>query len=389
VKMQTVPLSELGEIVSGSTPKTGVPEYWDGDIPWVTPADLSKHEGVYFHGTLKKISKAGFDSCSTAMLPAGSILFSSRAPIGHCAVTTYPACTNQGFKSIVPNQQLDPVYGFFALKFLTPAIVAMGRGATFSEINKEIFESVQIPYCDLREQRRIAAQLEQADRLVRTRRYALELTDAFLPAAFLELFGDPVKNAGGSNVEPLEDLIQPTRPITYGILMPGPDVRTGVPYIRVTDIQEGQVVTGLVRRTTPEINQAYKRSMLKPGDLLLSIRGHVGRMAIVPSCLNGANITQDTARLATVDTIESRYLMGCLASPGMQHRMAGLTRGAAVQGINLTDVKELPIPVPPLRLQRRFAAAVERAERLREVQREALRQAEHLFASLLDHAFSG
>jgi type I restriction enzyme S subunit len=153
--MQTVPLCELGEIVSGSTPKTGVPEFWDGDIPWITPADLSNHEGIYFHGVPKRISAAGFNSCSTTMLPAGSILFSSRAPIGHCALTAYPACTNQGFKNIVPNRRLDPVYGYFALKFLTPAIVAMGRGATFTEINKEIFESVEIPYCDLSEQRQI------------------------------------------------------------------------------------------------------------------------------------------------------------------------------------------------------------------------------------------
>jgi len=387
--MQTVPLSELGEIVSGSTPKTGVPQFWDGDIPWITPADLSNHEGIYFYGTPKRISKAGFDSCSTAMLPAGSILFSSRAPIGHCALTAYPACTNQGFKTIVPNKRLDPVYGYFALKFLTPTIVALGRGATFAEINKELFESVQVPYCDLPEQRRIAGRLEQANRLLRTRRYALELTGAFLPAAFLILFGDPIANPHGFRVEALEDLIQPTRPISYGILMPGPDVPTGVPYIRVTDIQDGQVVTALVRRTTREIDQAYKRSKLKAGDLLLSIRGHVGRMAIVPACLDGANITQDTARLATVDTLEPHYLMACLASRGMQHRMVGLTRGAAVQGINLGDVKELPIPVPPLPLQQKFAALVERVERLRIVQRESLRLAEHLFASLLHRAFGG
>jgi len=387
--MQTVPLGELGEVVSGSTPKTGVPEFWDGDIPWITPADLSNHDGIYFHGTPKKISKAGFESCSTAMLPPGSILFSSRAPIGHCALTAYPVCTNQGFKNIVPNKRLDPVYGYFALKFLTPDIVAMGRGATFAEINKELFESVQVPYCDLSVQQRIAGRLEQADRLRRTRRYALELTDTLLPATFLEVFGDPIENSSGFRVEPLEDLIQPTRPISYGILMPGPDVPTGVPYIRVTDIQDGQVVTALVRRTTPEIDQAYRRSKLRAGDLLLSIRGHVGRMAIVPACLDGANITQDTARLATVDTLESHYLMGCLASRGMQRRMVRLTRGAAVQGINLGDVKELAIPVPPLPLQQKFAALVEGVESLRAVQREALRQAEHLFASLLRGAFSG
>ncbi len=81
----------------------------------------------------------------------------------------------------------------------------------------------------------------------------------------------------------------------------------------------------------------------------------------MPACLDGANITQDTARLATVDTVDTHYLMGCLASGGMQRRMVGLTRGAAVQGINLGDVKELPIPVPPLPIQQKFAVLMTKA----------------------------
>ena len=111
-------------------------------------------------------------------------------------------------------------------------------------------------------------------------------------------------------------------------------------------------------------------------------------MAVVPQCLDGANITQDTARLSTVDTLEAHYLMGCLASRGMQLRMAELTRGAAVQGINLGDVKELPIPVPLRQLQLQFTALVRRVEHLRAAQREDLRQAEHLFQTLLHQAFS-
>jgi type I restriction enzyme S subunit len=110
-----------------------VPKYWDGDIPWVTPADLSNHEGIYFQGKPKRITKAGYESCSTTMLPPRSILFSSRAPIGHCAVTTYPVCTNQGFKSIIPNGNFDPIYGFFALKFITPSIIAKDAGRLSSK----------------------------------------------------------------------------------------------------------------------------------------------------------------------------------------------------------------------------------------------------------------
>jgi type I restriction enzyme S subunit len=262
------------------------------------------------------------------------------------------------------------------------------NGATVPHVSRDVLENLELPIPSLNEQQRIAGQLEQADRLRRTRRYALEHSDTFLHAAFLELFGDPVKNPKRFRIEQMEDIVLKSRPISYGILMPGPDIPDGVPYVRVTDIQDGRVVVGNVRRTTKEIDQAYKRSKLKTGDLLMTIRGHVGRMCIVPTSLDGANITQDTARLATINDINAHYLMGCLGTDGMQRFMANLTRGAAVQGINLGDVKELPIPIPPLSMQQKFAAIVERHEHLHATQREALRQAEHLFQTLLHRAFS-
>ncbi|MBI4321719.1 MAG: restriction endonuclease subunit S, partial [Chloroflexi bacterium] len=183
-----IPVGDLGEVVTGSTPSTYVKEYWDGDIPWITPADLSAHEGAYFRGKLRKITRAGYDSCSTQLLPSGSIVYSTRAPIGYCTISTYPLCTNQGFKSIIPNERLDSLYGYYALSFLTPRIVGLGRGATFGEVNKETFEGVRIPLAPLPEQRRIAALLEKADHLRRTRRYAAQLSETFLSSLFLDRF---------------------------------------------------------------------------------------------------------------------------------------------------------------------------------------------------------
>ena len=284
-----------------------------------------------------------------------------------------------------PGAQCDIDYLTHALSFYD--VSKLIGGTTRPKLTKGNAEVIKLPLPDLAEQKRIAGRLEQADRLRRTHRYALELSDTFLPAAFLELFGDPIKNSNEFPISRLENLIEPDRPITYGILMPGPDVLNGVPYIRVTDIQDGQIVNVGIRRTTKEIDQAYKRSRLKSGDLLLTIRGQVGRLAIVRSRLNGANITQDTARLAPTDRVSAYYLMGCLGAAGMQHRMADLTRGAAVQGINLGDIKELPIPVPPLALQAKFALLVVRTARLRLELRESLRQVDHLFQSLLDRAF--
>jgi type I restriction enzyme, S subunit len=387
VKNKTALLRELCDVRIGRTPSRDRPDFWRGPNAWVSIADINE---AVVRQTKEGITDLAIHESGCQPVEPGTLLLSFKLSLGKVAFAGTRLFTNEAIAAlpIRDPDQIDNRYLYYRLHSMDWA--SLGRRAVKGNcLNKEILEEAEIVYPDLFEQRRIAERLEQADRLRRTRRYAPELTDTFLPAAFLELFGDPIENPHRFRVEPLEDLIQRTRPISYGILMPGPDVPTGVPYIRVTDIQNGQVVTALVRRTTREIDQAYKRSKLKAGDLLLSIRGHVGRMAIVPPCLDGANITQDTARLATVDTLESHYLMGCLASRGMQHRMVRLTRGAAVQGINLGDVKELPIPVPPLPLQQKFAALVERVERLRAVQREALRQAEHLFASLLHGAFSG
>ena len=198
---ELVPLGELGDIVAGSTPDTSNKAYWGGDISWITPADLTDHEGIYFTGNLRQITEAGYKSCSTRMLPAGSILFSSRAPIGHCALTSFPLCTNQGFKSIIPNERLDAVYGFFALKYFTPQIEALGRGATFTEVNKEIFESFCIPLPPLPEQRRIANLLARADRLRRLRRVGDDLSASLLQSVFLEMFGNPISNPKGWDME--------------------------------------------------------------------------------------------------------------------------------------------------------------------------------------------
>ena len=255
-------------------------------------------------------------------------------------------------------------------------------------IPKDIFRKIEFPLPPLAEQKRIAAILDAADALRAKRRESLAQLDTLLQATFLDMFGDPVTNPKGWEISVLEDLIQANRPITYGILKPGPDIEGGIPYVRVVDIQNEQVLTNQLRKTTVEIATQYKRSALVPGDLLMSIRGHVGRMAIVPEGAAGANITQDTARLA-LDNVEAPFVMQCLTTQSMQQYMARRTKGVAVQGINLGDVKKLPIPVPPLDLQQRFATIVASVEQQKARLRDHLAELDTLFASLQQRAFNG
>jgi type I restriction enzyme S subunit len=239
------------------------------------------------------------------------------------------------------------------------------------------------------EQRRIAAILNQADAIYRKRRQAAEETDTFLRATFLDMFGDPVASPPSHDIVPLEQFINSDRPITYGILMPGPDLPEGVPYVRVLDMQAGRILIDQVRRTSEEINREYRRSRLRAGDLLLSIRGRVGRTAVVPDELDGANITQDTARLAARSEEDTIFLRGCIETPGMQRLLRRLTKGGAVKGINLGDVRRLPVPLPPTRDRARFAEISRNVEQLIQGQRDALAESKNLFASLSQRAFRG
>ena len=93
-------IAEIGKVISGATPKTAFAENYGGDIPWITPADLSGNSEKYISHGARNITAKGYDSCSTQMMPAGTVLFSSRAPIGYVAIARNPICTNQGFKSI-------------------------------------------------------------------------------------------------------------------------------------------------------------------------------------------------------------------------------------------------------------------------------------------------
>jgi type I restriction enzyme S subunit len=170
--------------------------------------------------------------------------------------------------------------------------------------------------------------------------------------------------------------------------MPGPDRVDGVPYVRVADMKEGGIDLQKIRRTTHEISDSYSRSLLRCGDLLMSIRGHVGRLATIPLELEGANITQDTARLALVG-ISSIYVRECLRSIGMQRWMKEHTKGVGVQGINLGDVKRLPIPIPSTVLQKKFELLISGYERMLIAKLGACGKADVLVSSLQHAAFEG
>lgn len=144
----------------------------------------------------------------------------------------------------------------------------------------------------------------------------------------------------------LDELVTTDRPICYGILMPGRGHKNGVPVIKVKDIRDGKVDESQLLLTSPAIDEEFRRSRLQTGDLLITIRGTTGRVAIVPDSLDAANITQDTARVSIADETIRDFVYYALQTRQLQDQIAHNTIGQAVKGINLEEVRKLTIAIP-------------------------------------------
>lgn len=383
----TAALSEVAEVVSGGTPKSSVKEYWGGDIPWVTPKDLSDLTGAYIKETPRTISNLGLDKSSANILPANSVLFSSRAPIGHVAINAVPMATNQGFKSFVPvPDRLDSKYLYHWLKANRSYLESLGNGATFKEVSKAVVSAVEIPLPPLPEQRRIAAILDHADALRAKRRETISRLRELVQSAFVDCFGNPEP---GWKVRPLADVVDPSTIVTYGIVQAGDEFQAGVPYIRTGDIVDGEIQTNKLRHTDPAIASKFSRSAVDAGDIVMSIRATVGTTAMVPPCLQGANLTQGTARIAPGRSVEGLYLLEYLRTSSTQQWIQRQVKGATFREITLSKLRELPVLVPDKATQRRFVDFASQVAATQTGAGSSNAELDSLFSSLQSRAFRG
>ena len=150
-----VRLKHIGTVIGGGTPKTNVPSFWDGEIPWLTPADLSGYKEIYVSAGERRITQKGLNSSSAQLMPAGTVLYSSRAPIGYAAISANPIATNQGFKSVIPFDFSMSEYLYYCLQARTPDIEQRATGTTFKEISGSAMAETIIPLPPIAEQRRI------------------------------------------------------------------------------------------------------------------------------------------------------------------------------------------------------------------------------------------
>ena len=380
-----VRLDECSRIVSGATPSTSKPEFWNGDIFWVTPADLSKLDGPLINSTPRKITRAGLDSCAAELLPPNSVLFSSRAPIGHVAINTVAMATNQGFKSFVPTpEKLDPRYLYHWLRSNRSYLESLGNGATFKEVSKAVVSRIQVPLPPLREQRRIAAILDEVDELRRKRQAALERLRHIPPAMLQDLIGE------SALTQTLDKLVRHDDRINYGVLQPGSEVEQGIPLIRVENVVNEDFSPSSLKHISPEIEARYVRSRLRGDEILVACVGSIGAVALVYPDQQGFNIARAVARIPIDPVTANRvFVAEYLKHPKAQAYFKSETRAVAQPTLNIKQLSETRIPIPALSVQHGFAARVAHVDKLKGQYNAHLAKLDALFASLQHRAFRG
>lgn len=345
--MSDVALRDCGRWLSGGTPDTENPSYWGGDIPWITSSSL---KGRYLDRSLRQLTKEGVASGSRLVGP-GTLIFVVRGMSlkneFRVGISTRPLAFGQDCKALVPAEGIDSKYLLFALEAAEDRVLRMVDEASHGtgRLQTSLLGSLEVRVPPLEEQRRIAEILDTIDKTIQ----ATERVIAKLDVAHEGLRRESVPQCVGDGVEevPLGDLIDPLRPIAYGILMPGDHVSGGVPVIKVRDIRGGVISERrTLLHTSPKIDEEYARSRVREGDVLFTIRGTVGRTALVPSSLDGANITQDTARLA-VSGVNRSYLLAAMAADVFRRFVDVHTIGQAVKGINLRELRKAPVLLLP------------------------------------------
>jgi len=379
-------IEQCAEIVSGATPSTTKSEYWDGDIYWATPKDLSELEGAYLSDTPRKITKRGLESCAATILPPNSVLFSSRAPIGHVAINTVPMATNQGFKSFVPRpDRLDPKFLYHWLRKNRAHLESLGNGATFKEVSKAVVSRIEIPLPPLPEQRRIVEILDKADALRAKRRAALAQLDTLTQSIFLDMFGDPATNPKGWRVGRLEDEITSVR---YGTGSPPPYVDDGFPFIRATNIKAGTISAKDLKRISPDEAARIEKCRVHAGNLIIVRSGvNTGDCAIVSSKYDGAYAAFDLiVELPWANAVFYNFLIN---SPYGKAHLEPSTRRAAQPHLNAEQLRSLRFIAPDESRKQRFATLVSSIEKQKGRGDGHLRELDALFGALQHSAFRG
>lgn len=344
-------LGDVCHVIGGSTPKTEVSEFWNGTLNWFTPAEIS--EKKYYASSERKITEEAVEATGLTILPPGTVLLTSRAPIGKVGIATDYCYCNQGFKNLICKDLLFNEYLYYTLIYFNDDIKDKGRGATFKEISKKVTESISIPVPPMETQEQIVAELDQINDLIAKNRELLSQLDSLAQSLFYDTFGDPITNPKGFPIKTLKDVC---------ILKSGdssanrlPDGK--VPYVKVGDMNLLENKQGILT-SSKFVNIGNKTKLLFPiGTTIFPKRG--GAILTNKKRLTKVQICCDLNIMGAIpQNIHPLYLYFFF----LEKDFSELVDGSTVPQINNTDIYLLKIQVPPLALQEEFASKVEAIE---------------------------
>lgn len=379
-------LGEVLETTSGGTPSKSHKEYYvGGTIPWLRSGEVSK--GDIYDAELY-ITEEGLKKSSAKLFPIDTVLIAMYgATVGQVGILKSTMCTNQAICGILPNKDFHPNFLKYVLLANKKNYLKQAIGGAQPNISQQVIKSTYIPIVKFSEQESVVSELDKINELIRLKKEQLKDFDNLAQSLFYEMFGDPVENEKGWEVKKLNEIVSDNCSISYGIVQPGDGIENGVPVVRPVDMTGTFVYRQGLKNTTKEISDSYKRTILKGNEILMCVRGTTGLIAMASSELRGCNVTRGITPIECGKSCNKWFIYYQISNSSIQQYIAEYTRGIALKQINMKDVRDIPLCLPPLPLQHLFAHRIEQIEHQKSEVQKAITDLETLLASRMQYWF--
>lgn len=395
-------LGKITTIVGGGTPSSRRSEYYNGGtIPWITPADLSNYNKVYISHGKKNITQQGLEKSSAKLMPANTVLLSSRAPIGYVAIAANDICTNQGFKSFLPSVHFAPKYLYWFLKGNQALLEQYASGTTFLELSGRRASEIKFPIAPLSEQRRLVARIESLfAKLDAAKEKVQSVLDshetrkaALLHAAFAGKLTAKWREENNKRAcyaeEPLKNFVK----TQYGYTEKSSFDIAGPHYLRITDIQ-GETVdwNNVPNCSIDETN--YQKYSLHPNDIVVARTGATtGKSYMIGEDIDAVFASYLIRVQITNIRLLPKFLYMFFQSQEYWSQIMELSAGIAQPGVNARKIQSMMICVPSLPEQQESVRILDRLlareQRARQAAEETLAAIDRMKQSILARAFRG
>jgi type I restriction enzyme S subunit len=344
------------KISQGGTPDTSILDYWNGDIEWLTPAEMGKLETRFITTTNRKISKAGLKNCSSDLLPINSVILSTRAPIGHLLINKSEMAINQGCKGLVPLPSIDHNYLYYSLARYKNALADLGAGNTFKELSGSALKNFELPISTIPEQQKIADCLSSLDELITSQTQKLAALKTHKKGLMQQLFpaeGETVPklrfpeflDAGEWEEKPLKKVFS----IFQGFAFSSKDsVKNGARWLKIADVSIQQMDHDTPSYLPLEYKEKYEKFSVKLGDYVIALTRPILskqlKIAPVDSVYDGALLNQRVGKLVTSQNTAFVYYF--LQTAQLINEIEKNIAGSEPPNLSAQQIEDIKVYIP-------------------------------------------